>query len=185
MKKLFLFLFITSIISFGATISGNQGQVSISGGSMSVTSNGSSVTVNSGQTTTFGEGQGPSAPKATTKNDIDKIKKEMDVKSDKDIMNIKYPAKLSSRFINGLQQELISKGIEEELFSYRVIGGVQQLRITALEVDKIKKIYPPYYKLVVNYYKKKKRKNSKVPTITIKYEHLKKFHKALFIKYGG
>lgn len=185
MKKIaFLLFFVTTLVSFAATISGNQGQVSISGGSMDVTANGSTVTVNSGQTTTFGENQGPSAPRATTQQDINKIKNELSTGSDDKLMNIKYPTTLSKRFIEGLKKELQSKGIGKDRFVMGKKGSKKQFRVNQVDIEKIKDIYPPYYKIVAKYYKNKK-KASKVPTITIKLAHLKKFHKALFIKYGG
>lgn len=184
MKKLLVFLFIGSLVFLNAaTITGNQNQVSVTGGSISVTSSGSTVTLNSGDITFLDEGKAPTTPRKTKAKDLDEIKNSMKSNSsDEKVMNIKYPTTLSSNLLRHLRTELIKKGIPRENITLKRTNRGSLLRLNEIEIEKIKKLYPPYYKLVAKYYKKKKS-TKKIPTITLKQAHVKKYHKALFIKY--
>lgn len=185
MNKIILTILISfSPFIFAATISGNQSQVSIEGGSMDVTTGGVTVTVNSGEITFTEDGKAPTTPRKMNAQDKKNLQDSMDAGGNDKVMNIKYPTTLSPNFLRHLKTELIKKGIPRENVSLKRVSGTSQLRLNEVEIEKIKTLYPPYYKLVQRYYKKKKS-TSKIPTITMKASHVKKYHKALFIKYGN
>lgn len=184
MQKIFLIIYLLFISSLSAAvISGNQGQVSIEGGSMTVSSGGKSVNVNSGEITFTKDGSAPTAPRRINANDMKNFNESMDAGDPEKLVNIKYPANLKPNLIKHLQIELVQKGIPKDAISVRKTGQGTEIRINEVDIEKIKSLYPPYYKLVENYYKKKKS-TKKIPTLNIKNSHLKRYHKALFIKYG-
>jgi len=181
-----LFIFILSLSIQAAMITGSQDKLSISGGSMSVSSGGVSQTVNSGQITFIKEGSAPTKARQLNKNDLKDITDELSMSNNLRPVNLQYSpvkrllAKKISRFL--LQAGIKRSSIQlKQKDNKRTILYVRQIDINA-----IKEIYPLYYKALSKYYvknKKKLRKKSRTPTVLIKLNMIKKYHKKLYRKY--
>jgi len=180
MKK----IIISSIVAinlFGAVISGNQSKVSVTGGSIDVSSGGSTITVNSGEITSYGDGVAPSAARKVAKGDMNDIYSELTPTSDEDTVNLKFDP-ISPRLAQKLRIELVEKGISRNKIEIKNLKNGAQIYIRAIELDSIKLIYSGHFKAGKTYFRTPENKG-KIPTITIKEEELKQYHRALFSRF--
>lgn len=180
MKKIVIVSIIVSINLFGAVISGNQSKVSITGGSIDVSSGGSTVTVNSGEITSYGDGVAPSAARKVQKGDMNDIYSELSPTSDEDTVNLKFEP-IPPRLAQKLRLELVAKGISRDKIEIKNVKNGAQIYIRAIELDSIKQIYGGHYKAGKTYFKTPSNQG-KIPTITIKEEELRQYHRVLFSK---
>lgn len=182
MKLILIQIIIFLQFAIGATISGDQGRVTITGGSMDVTSGGATVTVNSGEITFIEEGKAPTTPRKANQNDLKDINNALEGDNNNEqVMNLKYPA-LNPNLLRHLRLELIKTGIPRDSIVMAREGKDSILTLEEIKIDLIKDLYPAYYKVVEKYYAKK-QSSGKVPSLTIKKAHVKKYHKELFLKY--
>lgn len=180
MKKLIIISLLTANI-FAAVISGNQGKVSISGGSMDVTSGGSTVTVNAGEMTSYGENSAPSKAKKVEHGDMNDVTKDLEPSSsDIDMVKIKTEP-LNPNIAKQIRLELIRKGIDREYINLVNVGTGTQISIDPIPLANIKQIYNSHHKVASDFFKKTSNEG-KVPTLNLKEADLQKYHKVIFQK---
>jgi len=182
-KLLILFTILVNLNS--AMITGGQDRISISGGSMNVTSGGVTKTVNSGQITFIQEGKAPSDARKLRPKDLKDIKNELKMTNDSRLINLKFdPVKhiISKK----IRRFLMKAGIDGKKMTIKRKGTKAALIIKQIDINQIKNIYPLYYKAVSKYYVKNKaslKRKSKTPTILVKLNMMKKYHKSIFKRY--
>jgi hypothetical protein len=184
MIKLLITIFITSQI-FAATISGSQDRLSIAGGNMNVTSSGVTKQVNSGQITFISNGKAPTDARKLKANDLSNITDELSMSDEARLVNLNFPP-LKPIIAKKIKRFLIKAGITKHKFTISMKKNKTTLKIKQININKIKGIYPLYYKALTKYYlnnKKKLSKNSKTPTVKIKLNLLKRYHKSIFNRY--
>jgi hypothetical protein len=182
-KLIFILLLITNI--FSAIITGNQGKLSVAGGSMSVTAGGVTEVVNSGQITFIKDGQAPSKARKTNRNDLSDIMDDLKAKDGKKKKNItlKY-ALVSHKLAKKIRLSLIHKKFEREAIRIKRKGSLSQLWLVNVPFASIKTLYPPYYKAAKKFFTKKKNEGKR-PTLSVKLSHMKRYHRTTFRKYGN
>ena len=183
-----LIISLTIILNLNAAvITGSQNKLSITGGSMNVSSAGVTQTVNSGQITFIEENSAPSTPRKLRKDDLIDITDSLSMVNNKRTLNLKYEP-LNRKFTKKLARFLVKAGINRSSMSIlRKPNNKFSLYIKEIDINSIKSIYPLYYKAIKKYYVKnaKRLKNSKkTPTIVVKKNMIKQYHKSLYLKYG-
>lgn len=177
MKKIFIVMILV-INLFAAIITGNQGKISVAGGSISVSSQGSTELLNSGELTFISEGNAPTKARKTKRGDLNDIYDSLKAKDDAQIINLKYP-KLQYKIAKKIKVSLIKKDFPRSSIKFKTQGPLIQMYLAKIKLKAIKKLYPPYYKAGKNFFKKAKNKG-KVPMITMKISHLKRYHRSSF-----
>jgi len=185
MKKLLILL--TIIVNLNsALITGGQDRLSITGGSMNVTSAGVTKTVNSGQITFIQEGQAPSDARKLKPSDLKEITNGLKMTNASRLINLKF-APVKHIIAKKIRRFLIRAGIDGKKITFKKSSTKVYLYIKQIDINKIKNIYPLYYKAVSKYYIKNKvklKKTAKTPTIVVKLNMMKKYHKSIFKKYN-
>jgi hypothetical protein len=171
-----------------AVITGSQSKLSISGGSMDVTSGGVTQTVNSGQITFIEKDKAPTTPRKLNNNDLKDIKSAMSMSnSGKKLANFKY-APVNRTLAKKIARFLVKAGLERKnMLLLRKPNDKFSLYLKNIDIKDIKNIYPLYYKALKKYYLKrgnKPPKGNKLPTVVVKLNMIKQYHKTLYIKYG-
>lgn len=177
--KLLILTFTTSI--FAAMITGNQGKVCVTGGSIDVSSGGVTQTVNSGEITFMGDGQAPSKPRKIQKGDLNDVYDDLKASENIKTVNLKY-APVKYKVAKQIRLKLIKKGFKRKFIKIRKYKNLSQLWLLKVDINKIRTLYPPYYKAAKSFFRKKSNKR-KTPTLTIQLSHLKRYHKRIFRKY--
>lgn len=181
-----IFIFIVNINS--AMITGSQDKLSISGGSMNVTSEGVSKIVNSGEITFIQDGKAPSDARKLKSDDLKDITDDLKMSNAARPVNLKF-APTKKIIAQKIGRLLTKAGISRANMEYRRENKDNTnvaLYIKQIDINLIKNIYPVYYKAVSKYYQKHEKrlsKKSKTPTIVIKLNMMKKYHRSIFKKY--
>jgi hypothetical protein len=178
-KLIFSFIVVTNI--FASIITGNQGKVSVTGGSIDVSAGGVTQAVNSGEITFTGDGQAPTKARKIQRGDLNDIYDELKASDSQQSINLKY-APTGHKVAMKIRAALIKKGFKRGSFKIKRYGNQSQLILLNVEIKKIQKLYPAYYKAAKSFFKKRSNKG-KVPTLTIKLYYLKTFHRKIFRKY--
>ena len=180
-----LLIFTLSLSLNAAMITGSQDKLSISGGSMSVSSGGSSQTVNSGQITFVQEGSAPTKARKLKANDLKDITDSLKMTNDSRPVNLKY-APVKRKLAKKIARFLLQAGIKREKITLHERNGKTSLYLKQIDINSIKGIYPTYYKALSKYYIKNKKhlkKKSKTPTVIVKLNMIKRYHKTLYNRY--
>jgi len=183
-----LIIGLTIILNLNAAlITGDQNKLSITGGSMNVSSAGVTQTVNSGQITFIEENKAPSTPRKLKKDDLKDITDSLSMVNIQRPVNLKY-APLNRKFTKKLARFLVKAGLNRSNMSIiRKPNDKFSLYIKEIDINEIKGIYPLYYKALKRYYAKNAKrleKSKKTPTIVVKRNMIKQYHKSLYAKYG-
>ncbi len=170
-----------------ALITGDQSKLSITGGSMNVSSGGVTQTVNSGQITFIEENSAPTTPRKLKKDDLKDITDSLSMVNVQRPVNLKY-APLNRKFTKKLARFLVKAGLNRSNMSIlRKENNKFSLYIKEIDINEIKEIYPLYYKALKRYYTKNAKRlktSKKTPTIVVKLNMIKQYHKSLYLKYG-
>ena len=182
-----LILSISFVINLtAAMITGSQDKLSISGGNMVVTSGGVSKNVNSGQITFIKDGQAPTDARNINKSDLKDIINELSMSNQSRLVNLKY-APLKRLLAKKISRFLLKAGIKRSHIILKPAkNGKSLLSVRQIDINSIKTIYPLYYKALSQYYiknAKKLKKKSKTPTVLVKLNMIKRYHKTLYNKY--
>jgi len=186
-----LFISFTILLNLNAAvITGSQNKLSISGGSMSVSSGGVTKTVGSGEITFIEEDTAPTTPRKLRPNELKDITDSLSMSNIERVANFKYDP-VNRLFAKKIARFLVKAGLNRnKMLLLKKPNNKFSLYLKLIDINKIKSIYPLYYKALKKYYTKKeklkKKKNAKktTPTITIKLNMIKQYHKSLYIKYG-
>ena len=182
-KLLLSFVFFANLHS--AMITGSQGKLSISGGSMSVSSGGATQTVNSGEITFIKEGSAPTKSRKLNKNDLKDITNSLSMSDVSRLVNLNY-APIKRKLAKKISRFLIKAGIKRGNISFHKVGSKTNMQVRQIDINAIKNIYPKYYKALSKYYiknKKRLKKQSKTPTVKVKVKMIRKYHSSLYNKY--
>lgn len=178
-KLIFSIFFITNL--FSAMITGNQGKVSVMGGSVDVSAGGVTQTLNSGEITFMGDGEAPSKPRKIKRGDLNDIYEDLRATDAAQTINLRY-APSQYNVVKQIKLVLLKKGFSRNSIKIKRKAGLSQLILLNTDIKKIQYLYPAYYKAARTFFKKKSNKG-KVPTLKIKLTHLKKYHRDIFKKY--
>jgi len=178
MKKFIILLLLTHSL-FSAIITGNQSKVSVTGGSIAVSAQGVTQIVNSGQVTTIGDGLAPSKARNVRPGDLNDLYDELTVKPQKKNINLKYQA-VKYTLAKKIRSYLVSKKIPRYACKFKRTSRGTVLYVKNIKLSLIKNIYPKYYKAFQRFFKNNK---NKVPTAKITVKDIRKYHRALYIKY--
>ena len=169
-----------------AMITGGQDKISISGGSMNVTSSGVTQVVNSGQITFIKEGKAPTKARKVKPSDLKDITDGLKMSNLARPINLKFdPTK--SMVAKKIGRFLVKAGVPRSSLEFNKENELLSLYVKQIDINLIKNIYPSYYKAVSKYYQKYKKRLSKkknVPTIIVKLNMIKKYHKTIYRKYN-
>jgi len=152
---------------------------------MDVTAGGVTKRVNSGQITFIEEGKAPTNARKATSSDLKDIIDGLKMSSAARPINLTY-APTKSMVSKKIARFLVKAGIPRSSIEFKKDNELSSLYIKQIDINLIKGIYPIYYKAVSKYYQKyEKRLTQKknVPTIMVKLNMMKKFHKTIFKKY--
>jgi len=185
-----LFISFTILLNLhAAVITGSQNKLSISGGSMNVSSSGVTQTVGSGQITFIEEDSAPTTPRKLKPNDLKDITDSLSMITVERPANFKY-APLNRTVTKKIARFLVKAGLDRSnMVLLRKPNNKFSLYLKQIDIEKIKTIYPLYYKALKNYYAKKeklkkKKKNKKTPTVTVKLNMIKQYHRTIYNKYA-
>jgi len=188
-----LFISFTILLNLNAAvITGSQNKLSINGGSMSVSSGGVTQTVGSGEITFIEEDSAPTTPRKLRPNELQDITDSLSMSNVDRPANLKYDP-VNRTFAKKIARFLVKAGLDRnKMLLLRKPNNKFSLYLKEIDINKIKSIYPLYYKALKKYYtkkekleKRKKRTAKKTtPTITVKLNMIKQYHKTLYIKYG-
>lgn len=173
------FIFYLSLLVFvnASVITGNQDKISVMGGSIDVTSNGTTQEVNSGEITFIGENTSPSKPRKVQANDLKDVMNDLQAKDPEKLISILYPP-MKHKDVKKIQRFLLSKGIKRENIILSNTQGLVQLKIKHAKLQKIKNIYPAYYKTGEKISEEFAKKN-KVPLLKMQKKHVNIYHKKI------
>lgn len=177
MKKLFISTLLVMNL-FAAIITGNQGKVSVAGGSVSVSAQGSTEVLNSGQITFISEGNAPTKARKIKRGDLNDVRNSLKAKENPQVINLKYP-RVTLKIAKKIKASLLSKNFTKKNIKFKKKGTLIQIYLAKVTLKSIKKVYPPYYKAAKKFFKKSKNAG-KVPMLTIKMSHLKRYHRKSF-----
>jgi len=177
------FIFIVNLNA--AMITGGQDKLSISGGSMDVSSGGVTQTVNSGQITFIQEGSAPTKARKLKPNDLKDITDSLSMSNNARPVNLKF-SPVSHKLAKKIARFLVKTGIKREKITFQQVDDKTSLYVKQIDINSIKKIYPIYYKALRKYYVKNKnhlKSKSKTPTVLVKVNMIKRYHRTLYKKY--
>ena len=184
-----LFISFTILLNLNAAvITGSQNKLSINGGSMSVSSGGVTQTVGSGQITFVDANSAPTSPRELKPNELKDITDSLSMSNVNRPVNFRY-APVNRTLAKKIARFLVKSGLDRNnMVLLRKPNNKFSLYLKQIDISKIKSIYPRYYKALKKYYAKKerqkKKKSATTPTINIKLNMIKQYHKSLYIKYS-
>jgi hypothetical protein len=169
-----------------AMITGSQDKLSISGGSMNVSSGGVTQMVNSGEITFITEGSAPTKARKLKRNELKDITDSLSMVNDIRPVNLKY-APVKRKLAKKIARFLVKAGIQRQKITFHDISKEKTyLYVKQIDINAIKNIYPTYYKALSKYYiknKKRLKSKSKTPTVIVKLNMIKRYHKTLYNRY--
>lgn len=179
--KYLLLPFMLSVYLSAIVITGNQDKVSVTSGSISVTGNdGVTQVINSGEISFIDEA-GASKSRKVQRGDLNDIYDDLKAANDDDEINLKYDP-LQYIVAKKIKAYLVQKGISRSKVQLKRFNASTQIYITSIPIKNIKKIYPEYYTVAKNFFKKSSNKG-KIPTLTMKKKHIHKYHKKIIRKF--
>ena len=175
----FILVFVANI--FAAIISANQGKVSVTGGSISVSAQGVTQIVNSGEITFIGEGQAPTKARKTRGDDLRDIFQDLKAQDKVNKVILKFTP-VKSQIAKRIRLKLLQKSFDRMSIKIKRKGRLSQLFLSKVPLNSIKTLFPPYYRAAKKFFKKS-RNSGKIPILTVRLSHMKRYYRNIFREY--